>query len=75
MTSTNPLQFIYLINLSPCHLLGVITARHENLHNVHQAPERVLLVQEEEGDGGYPVEPLAILYIRVMQAVGKENTA
>ena len=47
-------------------MLGVITARHEDLYNIDKAPERVLLVQEEEGNGGHPVEPLAILYIRVV---------
>ena len=61
---------MYLINLGPCHLLGIVGCWHEDLHDVDQAPEGVLLVQEEQGYGGDPVEPLAVLNSGVVQTIG-----
>ena len=64
----------YLIDLSPDQLLAVEVVWHDDLDDVDQCPEGVFLVHEEQGDGGDPVESLAILGLWVVEAVGKQHT-
>ena len=59
-----------LVHLGPHHLLLVVCLRQQHLQDVEQAPEGLLLVQEEQRDGGDPVEALAVLDIRVVERVG-----
>ena len=59
-----------LINLGTEHLLPVVIIREEELQDVEQTPEGLLLVQKEKGDGGDPIEALAVLDIRVVERVG-----
>ena len=64
-----------LIHLSAQHLFPVVIIRQEELQDVEQAPEGLLLVQEEEGDGGDPVESLTILDIWVVEAVRQQDSS
>ena len=57
------------------HLFPVVIVGEEELQDVEQAPEGFLLVQEEEGDGGDPVESLTILDIWVVEAVGQQDSS
>ena len=52
---------------------AVILRRHEVLDDEDQTPECVLLVHEEQGDGGDPVEALAVLHVGVVDAVGQKD--
>ena len=63
---------IYLIHLGPDELLAVVVWRHELVHDVDEAPEGVLLVHEEQGNGRDPVEALAVLDLGVVQAVRQQ---
>ena len=45
------------------------------VYDGHQAPEGVLLPQEEEGYGGQPVKALAVPDGRVIPAEGHQNSA
>ena len=64
-----------LINLGAQHLLPVVIIREEELQDVEQAPEGLLLVEEEQGDGGDPVEALTVLDIGVVQTVGQQHSS
>ena len=64
-----------LINLGAEHLLPVVIIREEELQDVEQTPEGLLLVKEEKGDGGEPVEALAVLDIGVVQTVSQQHSS
>ena len=59
----------HLINLCPNELLAVELRGHQLLYDVNQAPESVLLVHEEQGYSGDPVEPLTVLHLRIVQTI------
>ena len=67
--------FRYLINLSAQHLFPVVIIREKELQDIQQAPEGFLLVQEEKGDSGDPVEALTVLDVWVVKAVGQQNSS
>ena len=47
-----------LVYLSADELLGVVSGRHHHVDDVDHQPEGVLLVKEEQRDGGNSVESL-----------------
>ena len=45
-------------HLSSQQLLGVVVGRHHHVNDVDHQPERVLLIQEQQRDGGDAIETL-----------------
>ena len=45
-------------HLSSQQLLGVVVGRHHHVNDVDHQPERVLLVQKQQRDGGDAIETL-----------------
>ena len=64
-----------LVHLGPDHLLLVVGLRQQHLQDVKQAPEGLLLIQEEQRDGGDPVEALAVLDVWVVKTVGQQDSS
>ena len=67
-------MWVYLINLSPNHLLGVVAIWHEHFDYVHQTPEGILLIKKKKSNSSHPVKTLAVFYHRIVQAVCKKDT-
>lgn len=49
-----------LISLRCQHGLAVVVCRHDIVDDGHQTPERLLLTQKQQDDGGYTVHALSI---------------
>ena len=64
----------HLIHLGTNHLFPVVVLREEDLQDVQQTPECLLLVEEEKCNGGDSVEALAVLDVRVVEAVGQQDS-